>query len=219
MDYDRVNKYEQNILSKQVEKYHGENTRDSDSDDVDVDELLNELEDEAEDNDVFVRYREQRLQEISQHIKKVEDSVKFGNYGILDTVNEESKLLKMSSEIDRIIIHFQMETFAKCRFMNDRLKTLSQKHLTTKFVKVNVEDCPFLVKKLNIKVLPFVVGYRKGKEVLRLVGFSKLGNDPNGFSLENLETQLKVADLLDSTFSIGISKSQNDDDSDSGLDI
>lgn len=220
MDYNRVNQYEQNILSKQGRQSQEENTNDSDSDDVDVDELLNELEEEAEDNDVFVRYREQRLQEISQHVKKVENSVKFGNYGILDTINEESKLIKMSSEINKIVIHFQMETFGKCRYMNDRLKTLAQKHLTTKFVKVSVEDCPFLVKKLNIKVLPFVIGYKKGNEMMRLIGFSKLGNDPNEFPIENLETQLKMAGLLDSTFSITNSKRNNDhddDDSDSSF--
>lgn len=216
MNYSRVNQYEQNILKLQSEETNHKSKNDSDSENVDIDELLNELEDEAEDNDVFVRYREQRLQEISQHIKKVEDHVKFGNYGILDTINDESKLIKMSSEIDKIVIHFQMETFPKCRFMDDRLKDLAGKHLTTKFVKVNVNDCPFLVKKLNIKVLPFVIGYRKGKEVMRLVGFSKLGNDPNGFPLKNLETQLTISGLVDSGLG---QETSNNSDSGSDLDI
>lgn len=219
MNYNKVNEYEQNILKKKTQQYNDETKGDSDSEDIDIDELINDLEDEADDNDVFVRYREQRLQEISNHIRKVEDHVKFGNYGILDTINDESKLIKMSSEINKIVIHFQMETFTKCRYMNERLKTLAQRYLTIKFVNINVEDCPFLVKKLNIKVLPFVIGYKKGQEVMRLIGFSKLGNNANEFPIENLETQLRISGLLDFSLSNNSDAFRREDDSGSDLDI
>lgn len=108
----------------------------------------------------------------------------------------------MSSEIDKIVIHFQLDTFPKCKYMNDRLAILAQKHLSTKFIKINADNCPFLVKKLNIKVLPFLIGYYKGKEVMRLIGFSKLGNNPDEFPIESLEFQLRLAGLLDSTFEL-----------------
>lgn len=203
MNFNKVNQYEQNILKKhQNQPKFNSSESVYDSDDKDIDELLEELEDELENDNAYVKYRELRLQEISDHVKKVEKQIKFGNYGILDTINEESRLIQMSSEIDKIVIHFQLDTFPKCKYMNDKLAILAQKHLSTKFIKINADNCPFLVKKLNIKVLPFLIGYYKGKEVMRLIGFSKLGNNPDEFPIESLEFQLRLAGLLDSTFEL-----------------
>lgn len=54
-------------------------------------------------------------------------------------------------------------------------------------MKIQAKDAPFLVTKLGIKQLPFVVIYKNGKELDRLIGFERLGNDPNNFSIEILE--------------------------------
>lgn len=232
MNYNKVSQYEQNILKKHQSQLQTNNEDIYESDDKDIDELLEILEDELEDNETYLKYREKRLQEISEHVKKIEENVKFDNYGILDTIDEESNLIKICSEIDKIVIHFQLDTFPKCKYMNDQLAVLAQKYLCTKFVKINATNCPFLTKSLHIKVLPFLIGYHRGKEVMRLIGFSKLGNNPDKFPIESLEFQLRLAGLLDSGIESNSPHQNNrysknyqngkyvhDDDSESDLDI
>lgn len=86
----------------------------------------------------------------------------------------------------------------------------------------------FLVTKLNVKVLPFVVMYLKGQEVDRLVGFSKLGNQAEDFDKDILENMLYSKGMLNRplnvTFLSGrINRSRRtngaSDDEDDDLDI
>lgn len=53
---------------------------------------------------------------------------------------------------------------------------------------VTAESAPFLAAKLSIKVLPFVLAYRNGVEVARIVGFEGLAL-PGGsdFSVASME--------------------------------
>ena len=54
--------------------------------------------------------------------------------------------------------------------MDKHLKILAEKHVETKFVKINAEKTPFFVDKLSIRVLPSVVVFADGKSVDTLVG-------------------------------------------------
>lgn len=202
---EQIKKFEQNLISKEIKSSnnlynnHKNNNSNnassqssidnvsSDESEPDIDELLADI----DDKEIFNRYREQRLQEISEHLKQVEKNVKFESYGQLETIEEEAKLIKLSNETKKIIIHFQLENFQKCKTMNEKLWEVSREYLDVKFVKINVDKCPFLVSKLNIKVLPFVIGYINGVEKLRLVGFSRLGNVANDFELDALKVQLE----------------------------
>lgn len=58
------------------------------------------------------------------------------------------------------------------------------------------ELAPFLVTKLKVKALPFVAIYHKGNEVDRLVGFEKLGNNPNDFEYSAMESLLMRHGLI-----------------------
>lgn len=210
---DKITNFESNILKDNLINDNAV------SDDRDLDELLNDL--EEDDDEFMARYREQRIEQISSHLKKVEKNVREQNYGIVEVISQESRLINMSTQIDNIIIHFEIPTFPKCVFMDNALESLARKYLDSKFVKINVENCPFLVDKLQIKVLPFVVGYKKGVEALRLTGFSELGNDPNGFPLVNLEKRLLSVRLIKSTGRLTQAKINNINNSsdDSDLDL
>lgn len=164
--------------------------------DQDEDAILEELLD-GED-EFLVHYREKRVQELSDHFKTVEKKVLQEGYGSLHSIDDESVLINTTANNASTVVHFGMDTFKKCRYMNEKLELLAESHLTTKFVKIDVNNCPFLVSKLGIKVLPFVVAYRHGKEVIRIVGFSKLGNDPNEFELESLDRLLSQVGVLGS---------------------
>ncbi|CCC68392.1 hypothetical protein NCAS_0B03080 [Naumovozyma castellii] len=213
----KIDAYEKRVL---------DGTRDQDDDsDLSLEELLDELDEESDQ--FFSKYREQRMEEISDHLKKVSKNVNESGYGILVEVEKESELIRISKDLPKIVIHFGLDTFEKCRYMNERLETLARKYLDTKFVKVDVQKCPFLVQKLRIKVLPFVIGYCRGVESMRLVGFSQLGNDPNGFKIEMLEKVLLSSGVIKSFSGTTLTKdrrilssrSHDDEGSDSGLDI
>lgn len=66
-------------------------------------------------------------------------------------------------------------------------------------------------------MLPFVVIYKAGRELDRLVGFEKLGNDPSDFSYGSLELYLIRLGILNrKTINYASRKSE---DLDSDLDI
>lgn len=183
---------------------------DKSSDEENLDELLNELDKELdEDHEFLSTYRSERLQQISDHLKQVKKNVEDDGYGKLQCVDKETDAIQICTKTDMVVIHFELETFGKCQYMNEKLKNLARRYLTTRFIKVNVQACPFLVSKLNIKVLPFVVGYRNGLEKVRYVGFSKLGNDPNGFDIRRLEQSLAHSGVIEDTFKIRKHSSRN----------
>lgn len=220
---DRIRKFEEDIFYKQDNIQTIEKSRDSASDDdVDIDELMNQLDKDEETNNVMSRYREQRMQEISEHLKKVSKKAsEDDNFGKLETITEESKLIKLTSQSNiPVIIHFQLPHFQKCQYMDQELAVLARRYLNSKFVRINVEDCPFLVEKLNIKVLPCVLGYINGLEKTRVVGFSKLGNDPMRFPPIALERLFLSERLIKSNTKNSLSyNAKSGNDSDSDLDI
>ncbi|CAI4055611.1 hypothetical protein N7582_000384 [Saccharomyces uvarum] len=226
---DKIDGYYANVLSNAGKD---ENTAGDDydktSDEENLEEILAELDKELdEDHEFLSAYRSERLQEISDHLKQVKKNVQDDGYGKLQYIDNEADAIKICTKTNMVVIHFELESFGKCQYMNEKLEILARRHLTTRFIKVNVGTCPFLVNKLNVKVLPFVLGYKNGLEKVRYVGFSRLGNDPNGFDIKRLEESLALAGVIEDDFetkkqSFGNTKSfapRSDSDSDSGLDI
>lgn len=66
---------------------------------------------------------------------------------------------------------------------------LARQHPHTLFLKADVQDTPFLVEKLKIKVLPCMLAFVNGECKERLVGFEDFGNADN-FSTAALEWRL-----------------------------
>lgn len=199
---DKIGQYEHQV----VQEANGSGQADSDQ--ANLDELMDELEDE----DFMANYREKRMQQISDHLRSVQKNVREEGYGSLAVIEDESALMKKVAKADNAVVHFGLDTFAKCQYMDHRLNELAQKHLTTAFLRVNVDRCPFLVSKLAIKVLPFVICYKEGQEVLRIVGFSKLGNNPDHFPLSSLEALLRNKRVIDTLNFNGKSSANASDD-------
>lgn len=109
-------------------------------------------------------------------------------YGNVETLINEEDVFKITTTERYVVLEFYHENFNKCIKMDEKLKILSQKHLFTKFLKINVKDAPFLINKLKIKILPIVIIYNFGIESNRLIGFDKLKFDNSGdFEIESLE--------------------------------
>lgn len=115
--------------------------------------------------------------------------IKYGNY---ETISNEKQLMLMTTSTEKMVIHFSHKDFKKCKIMDKHLEIIARKHTDTRFVKVDVEDVPFLVDKMDIKILPCVISFIDGAGVDRLLGFEgiSLGDDFSTHLLENRLVQM-----------------------------
>jgi len=80
--------------------------------------------------------------------------------------------------------------------MDKHLEILASRHFKTRFLRVFVENVPWLVEKLQIKVLPCVICFIRGVSKDRLVGFEELGNN-DSFTTSALELRLAQSGVID----------------------
>ncbi|KAK7206201.1 thioredoxin-like protein [Myxozyma melibiosi] len=167
-------------------------TEDDDNHSIDDDEFLDLL--EEDDSGVLGALREQRMQELHSQMKEARRFYDSG-HGVLTEVNSEKEVMEITTSTKCTVVHFFHPSFKRCQIMTERLKTLTAKHMETRFISVNVDNATFLIVRLKIKVLPCVMAFIDGKEVLRLVGFEKLGNSDD-FDPAVLEFQLQNCGML-----------------------
>lgn len=207
-----IEKYQESKLNELFPK-----TGDTD-DEGDLLDILQELE---EEDDSTILYREQRLEQLKNEFKKIDRAAadKGDNLGTIEFVEDEKTLMDLVTNGDVVVVHFYQPTFPKCKVMNEALSMLAEKHMKIKVVAITAEKALFLVTKLKIKVLPFVLVYKHGQELTRIVGFHGLGRDPSNISWNALEQKLLSIGAIDRT-TINTSRFQNksignpDDDSD-----
>ena len=96
-------------------------------------------------------------------------------------MTQEKQIMLKTTQTEKMIIHFSHKDFKKCAVMDkhlqvcreavttnsldnksQNLQTLARKHHQTRFVKVDVENVPFLVERMEIKVLPCIVMFLNG---------------------------------------------------------
>ncbi len=58
-----------------------------------------------------------------------------------------------------VICHFFHRDFQKCEIMNLHLSKLAQRHIESKFVRINAEKTPFFVEKVRILINPRILLY------------------------------------------------------------
>ncbi|RDW89407.1 putative PLP1 [Coleophoma cylindrospora] len=185
----------------------------ADSDDEDA--LIASL----EDSPALDAFREQRIQQLHSEFTraKAQKSQGFGNY---TEIKEEKALMDLTTEVKYAVVHFAKDDFARCGVMDGHLETLASKHFDTRFLKMNVENAPFLVTKLKIQVLPCVLAFVDGVSVDRIVGFEGLGYTQDTFTTKDLEGRLLASGVVLRAKAVGdagmqySSKAAQKDDSD-----
>jgi hypothetical protein len=142
----------------------------------------------------------------------------------------EATLMEVCTSTDKVVAHFWHKDFERCKIVDKHLSVLAVKYFSTRFVKVSAEQAPFLVDKLQVRMLPCIISFQGGIAGERLVGFDKLGNrdDFETSALEKLLLGWHVVDplvsdsadkrALESTIRKGfyqtMKKSASDEDSD-----
>jgi thioredoxin-like negative regulator of GroEL len=78
----------------------------------------------------------------------------------------------------------------------NNIQSLAQSHYEARFLKINVENCPFLVTRLGVQVLPCVIAFIDGVGADRIIGFEGLGHTEATFTTRDLEVRLIRANVL-----------------------
>ncbi|CZR59290.1 probable PLP1 Phosducin homologue likely to be involved in regulation of pheromone response [Phialocephala subalpina] len=148
-----------------------------------------------EDSPALDAFREQRIQQLHSEFTRAKSQKNqgFGNY---TEIKEEKALMDLTTEVKYAVVHFAKDDFARCGVMDGHLESLAQKHFDTRFLKMNVENAPFLVTKLKVQVLPCVLAFVDGKSVDRIVGFEGLGYTPDTFTTKDLEARLLSSGVI-----------------------
>ncbi|KAF9336834.1 hypothetical protein BG006_007205 [Podila minutissima] len=163
-----------------------------DEEDLDDDELFEELEN---DDYGMSNFREQRIEEFKEEVAKRKLMME-NEHGIYKDVTDEKEVMDITTKTKHCVIHFYHSDFRRCMIVDKHLEALAKKHIKTKFVKIKVENAPFLVEKLQVKVLPCVISFIDGMAVDRLIGFEELGNTDN-FSTTMLELRYKTVGVIE----------------------
>ena len=105
-------------------------------------------EDENDDGDYELRQiKEARLRQIKEsHRTKLENIGK--GHGQFREIMQDEFIAEMTSS-PVVICQFFHRDFPRCEIMSHHLQKLSQRHIETKFVKINAEKAPFFVEKVS----------------------------------------------------------------------
>jgi hypothetical protein len=139
--------------------------------DVDADTLLASLEEEDDTS-----YRAQRLQELQSEHEAFRPRGTMGQDTPWTTLKDDDEALRFTTEHERSVVHFFHPDFARCAIMDQHCQHISTKHTEygnadVAFGRIDVKNAPFVVEKLNIRVLPCVIGFVKGIAKGRITGF------------------------------------------------
>ncbi|KAF9134167.1 hypothetical protein BGW39_007905 [Mortierella sp. 14UC] len=170
-------------------------------DELDDDELFEELEN---DDYHMASFREQRIGELKEEVAKRKMMME-SEAGVYKDITDEKEVMDITTKTKYSVIHFYHSDFRRCMIVDKHLEALSKKYFKTKFVKIKVENAPFLVEKLQVKVLPCVISFVDGIAVDRLIGFDELGNTDN-FSTAMLELRFKTAGVIEDDKKVDPSK-------------
>ncbi|XP_062010819.1 thioredoxin domain-containing protein PLP3A-like [Rosa rugosa] len=146
---------------------------------VDLDDLMDDPE--------LEKLHADRIAALKREAEKRE-ALKRQGHGEYREITEGDFLGEVTGS-EKAICHFYHREFYRCKIMDKHLKTLSLKHVDTKFIKLDAENAPFFVTKLGVKTLPCVIIFRKGVAVDRLIGFIDMGGKDD-FSTRALEVVL-----------------------------
>ncbi|KAL7144196.1 hypothetical protein ABFS83_08G242800 [Erythranthe nasuta] len=193
-----------NVLAAAARDYKKElltqekaNASSSFNEEVDLDELMDDPE--------LEKLHADRIASLKREAEK-RQKLSMQGHGEYREITEADFLSEVTGT-DKVICHFYHREFYRCKIMDKHLKTLSLRHFTTKFVKLDAENAPFFVSKLGIKTLPCVIMFRKGVATDRVVGFQDLGGKDD-FSTRSLEILLLKKGIIEEK-----KRGEEDDDS------
>ena len=149
--------------------------------------------DNLDENDYEV-LRQKRLDQLKKAQSQKQEWLSTG-HGRYEEIPDEKAFFETTKHSKRVVCHFYREATERCKIVDKHLNLLAQKHVETRFVKIDAEKSKFLVERLRIVVLPTICLVREGKTVDYVVGFDDLGGTDE-FTTEQMEWRLARADVI-----------------------
>merc|ERR1719454_17618 len=146
------------------------------------------------DEDALERIRAKRMKELKNMQDKRAVWLRQG-HGKLNEISSDKDFFDEAKTSKKLVVHFYRNTTLRCKILDEHLKTLSKKHLETKFLKLDVDKCDWIVQRLNIRVIPTLAFVKDGKTKEYMRGFDDVGGTDD-FSTEMLEWRLGLADII-----------------------
>ena len=186
-----------------------------------VEKQKNEVDDLDEIDSEEERIMQQEMEKMRKTAEsKREDMAKrvrtekYGNY----TEIIETEFLDTMLKNEKVVCHFYHKDFERCKIIDKHLQIIAQQHRETLFVKINAEKTPFFTAKLNVRVLPTIILFVKGKSIHRFIGFQDFGMNDD-FPTINLARQLVIFKMIEGKTKaekgeISIRKTKKDDSDD-----
>jgi len=157
-----------------------------------VDEQLKEL-DNLDDDD-YEAIRQKRMDQMKKMAAKRDEWIKNG-HGQYSELPGEKEFFDATKKSKRVIVHFYRDATFRCKIVDKHFEILANKHVESRFLKINAEKAHFLTQRLNVKTLPTILFIKDEKTVGRMVGFSQLG-DTDEFPTEVMEWRLGTYDII-----------------------
>ena len=156
---------------------------------------LDDLEEIDSEEERIMRQEMEKMKKTAENkreemAKKIKND-KYGNY----TEIIETEFLDTMLKNEKVVCHFYHKDFERCKIIDKHLQIIAQSHKETLFVKIDAEKTPFFTAKLNIRVLPTIILFVKGKSVHRFIGFQDFGMNDD-FPTINLSRQLVLYKMI-----------------------
>ena len=183
---------------------------------IDEDDLLMEaLEREEMDDNEMNRIKEMRIDQLRREMSTLQQ-MHTTQHGQYTTMMDDKDLLEVTTKEKLCVVHFFHKDFRRCQIVDRHLGELAQKHFKTRFVRVDAENVPFLVTKLQIQVLPCIIMFVDSVSVDRVVGFEELGST-DSFETRVLEWRLAKCGVVAPPRTVkqsimGFNQDENSDD-------
>ena len=203
---DKTKMYMEEQEKKQKEEVEKQKNEVDDLDEIDSEEeriMQQEME-------KMRKTAESKREDMAKRVK----TDKYGNY----TEIIETEFLDTKLKNEKVVCHFYHKDFERCKIIDKHLQIIAQQHRETLFVKINAEKTPFFTAKLNVRVLPTIILFVKGKSIHRFIGFQDFGMNDD-FPTINLARQLVIFKMIEGKTKaergeISIRKTNKDDSDD-----
>jgi len=126
------------------------------------------------DEDALERLRAKRLDNMKAQRRKQLDWQAQG-HGRYMELSDTKEFFHAAKTSERLVVHFYRPTTRYCEVIDAHFGKMVNKHMETRFCKIDAEKSDYLVEKLGIVLMPTVVLVVKGKVVHQIQGFDELG--------------------------------------------
>ncbi|CAM9944312.1 unnamed protein product [Ascophyllum nodosum] len=137
-----------------------------------LDEKLAKL--DTIDEDELEKIRQRRRAQLVEAQRAKQENLANG-HGRYTELADQPAFFEATKKSKWMAVHFYRPTTQRCQIVDAHLERIAQKHVETRFCKINAEKSPYLTEKLNILVMPTVLLIDGGKTVHQIRGFDELG--------------------------------------------